>query len=142
MLGSHVANDDAGGLSATGWVRELGGINDPGIDAAGFKIAARGGLLGQDDARLHRLAGGEAAEQGVRQTGIKESFANRPVEQLAATEECARRFVGEADVSLGIDEQKRVAKGIQQAVAFIAGLLEIEFEAEFPSIDFCFRLFA
>jgi hypothetical protein len=98
--------------------------------------------LGEDDAGLDGLAGGEASEQGVGEAWIEEGFANGAVEELARAEEGAGGFVGEADVRIRIDEHESVAEGVEEAVAFIACLFEIEFEAEFPGIDFRFGLSA
>jgi len=47
------------------------------------------------------------------------------VHEVTSAEEIARRLIGEADGSTLIDEQEAVAEGIEQAVAFLAGLFEV-----------------
>jgi hypothetical protein len=125
VLCGHVADDDTGVGFTTGWRGELRCVDDPGVEAAIFEIAAWGGLLGQDDAGLDGFAGGKAAEQGICEAGLKEGFSNRSVDDFPCSEERAGCFIGEADVGLGIDEEECVAESIEQEVSFIACFLKI-----------------
>ena len=124
VLGGHVADDDTGGGVAAVGGGQAGGIDDPGVDAAGFEIAARARPAGGGRRGLDGLAGFEAVEQGVGEAGVEEGLADRAVDEFAPAEQVARGGVGEADVACGIDQQEGVAEGVEQAVALVAGLLE------------------
>ncbi len=81
---------------------------------------------------MHGVAGFEATKQHVCEAGVEKRFANGSTDEIPRVEESARRGVGEADFRFGINEEECIAEGVEQAVAFVVGLLEVGFEAEFP----------
>ena len=134
VFGCHVTDHDSGVGVAVRGVGELGGVDDPRVVAAGLEIAERRGLLGEDDAGAHRLARFQAAQQGLGEAGVEECFANRSTGEGAPAEKFLRGGVGEKDVRPRVHDKECVPKGIEQAVAFIFGLFEIEFESQFPCL--------
>ncbi len=142
VLGGHVADHDTGVGIPVGRVGELGGVDDPGIDAAVFEIAARGGLLGEDDAGLHGLAGVEAAQQGVGEAGVEEGFSNRPVESSRAPKSERAASLAKRMFASESTSRKASPRASSRRLRSSRALFEVEFEAEFPRIDFGLGLFA
>ena len=93
-------------------------------------------MLREDDAGLGGLASGEALEEGVCEAGVEEGFTDGAVAELAVAEKGASGLICEADVCVRIDEEEGIAEGVEEDVAFIVGLFEILFVAEFPSSNF------
>ena len=91
--------------------------------------------MGKYDEGLDRISGGEAFEQGRGEAGVEECFVDMTVEEFPGTEKFPCRLVREADVRLGIDQEKGVAECVEESVAFIMGLGEINLEAELPCIE-------
>ena len=119
VLGSDVANDDAGDLFGSVFI-EGGGVDEPGGFASFFGHAEGGGLLGDDDPFNHFAASGEGLFDHHNEPFVEEDLFDISLENQTARDQLGGGPIGEEDLAFAIDQKKGVAEGVQKLVLLLA----------------------